>query len=167
LVEFIRADGNWFADFGLEDLRAWVAAEAVAAAAEAAATLAAAAGETAAAAEGRAAVAAVEKRSELWDHVLGKCEYVVHTWNAFSHLWNIWDKRKFPKMLPRRTINLRLIKPDVYLRYWTKKICPMIMHGRKEKSLGLCFCNYFGEDFICGKKNLFIPTEVYLKLYFH
>ncbi len=93
----------WFADFGLEDLRTWVAAEAVAAEAEAAATVAAAAaevraaagetaaevraaaGETAAAAEVRAAGAAVEKRTELWDHGLGNYEYVIHTGKQKTH----------------------------------------------------------------------------------
>jgi hypothetical protein len=67
----------WFVDFGLEDLRAWVAAEAVAAAAAEAA---------AAAVEITAAVAAVEKRIELWDCVLGKYKYVIQT-GTFSHLW--------------------------------------------------------------------------------
>jgi hypothetical protein len=75
----------WFADFGLEDLRTWVAAEAVAAEAASAAETTAAAAEltatvaeeavaAAAAAEVRAAVAAAEKRTELWDHGLGNYE---------------------------------------------------------------------------------------------
>jgi hypothetical protein len=76
----------WFADFGLEDLRAWVAAEAVAAAAETAAAGETAAAEAATAAvEVTAAVAAMEKRTELWDCVLGKYEYVIQTGRQETH----------------------------------------------------------------------------------
>jgi hypothetical protein len=42
----------------------------------------------------------------------------------------------------------------------------MIMHGRKEKSLRLCFCNYFGEFFIPWEKESLYSFRRIFKIVF-